>query len=231
MSKEAMKLALEALGQLWLFSDEAAAIANPAITALREALVEQPAKQDIPDLIAGALGVSRGTAYDMMREALQEVQQEPVSFALRHKNGLEFNSNYPMVKTLEEAEDLKRRHFGEVKIAALYTTPPAAPVQPVAWGVHDQIALNKAIANHSIPAAPVQEHAEQLAKLGWQYFECPACGSEGAQAFPKPAAQRQWTDIDIDELSVLAGFDPSHKVELGLVRSVVRTIIRKGNAK
>jgi hypothetical protein len=39
-------------------------------------------------------------------------------------------------------------------------------------------------------------------------------------------AQRQWTDIDIDHLSVLAGFDPSHKVELGLVRSVVRTILR-----
>jgi hypothetical protein len=33
---------------------------------------EQPAQQDIPDLIAGALGVSRGTAYDMMREALAE---------------------------------------------------------------------------------------------------------------------------------------------------------------
>lgn len=29
-------------------------------------------------------------------------------------------------------------------------------------------------------------HAEQLARLGWQYFECPACGSEGARAFPQP---------------------------------------------
>jgi hypothetical protein len=40
----------------------------------------QPAHtQDIPDLIAGALGVSRGTAYDMMREALKEASpvQEP----------------------------------------------------------------------------------------------------------------------------------------------------------
>lgn len=37
-----VKLALEALGQLWLFSDEAAVIANPAITALRKALAEQP---------------------------------------------------------------------------------------------------------------------------------------------------------------------------------------------
>ena len=44
-----------------------------------------------------------------------------------------------------------------------------------------------------------------------------------------PAAQRQWTNIDIDKLSVLAGFDPSQKVELGLVRSVVKTILRKEN--
>jgi hypothetical protein len=42
-----------------------------------------------------------------------------------------------------------------------------------------------------------------------------------------PPEKRQWTDIDIDRLSVLAGFDPAHKVELGLVRSVVRTILRK----
>lgn len=48
MSKEAMKLAMEALGQLWLFSDEAAVIANPAITALRKALAEQPAQQQEP---------------------------------------------------------------------------------------------------------------------------------------------------------------------------------------
>lgn len=45
---------------------------DKAITALREALAEQPAKQDIPDLIAGTLGVSRGTAYDLMREALAQ---------------------------------------------------------------------------------------------------------------------------------------------------------------
>lgn len=32
----------------------------------------QPPLQDIPDLIAGAFGVSRGTAYDLMRDALKE---------------------------------------------------------------------------------------------------------------------------------------------------------------
>jgi len=34
--------------------------------------------------------------------------------------------------------------------------------------------------------AQTQEHAEKLALKGWQYFECPACGSEGARAFPQP---------------------------------------------
>jgi len=71
MSKEAMKLALVALDVVKLHYTQNRHV-NEAITALREALVEQPAKQDIPDLIAGALGVSRGTAYDLMREALAQ---------------------------------------------------------------------------------------------------------------------------------------------------------------
>lgn len=47
-----------------------------------------------------------------------------------------------------------------------------APVQePVAWGVHDQIALNKAIANHSIPAAPYV--APQLVQepVAWMHVQ------------------------------------------------------------
>ena len=35
-----------------------------------------------------------------------------------------------------------------------------------------------------------QEHPEQMARLGWQYVECPACGSEGARAFPKPEQEQ-----------------------------------------
>jgi len=30
----------------------------------------------------------------------------------------------------------------------------------------------------------------RMARLGWQCFECPACGSEGARAFPKPEKQQ-----------------------------------------
>ena len=60
-----------------------------------------------------------------------------------------------------------------------------------------------------------QEHPEQMARLDWQYVECPACGSEGARAFPKPEEQQScdkqepvaWVchgaldkhDIDFDE--------------------------------
>jgi len=57
------------------------------------------------------------------------------------------------------------------------TTPLAKDRQEVLRAI---IAIREALAQ------PEQEHAEQMAKLGWQYFECPACGSEGAKAFPKP---------------------------------------------
>ena len=40
-----------------------------------------------------------------------------------------------------------------------------------------------------VAPSPSQQHAEDIAKLGWQYFECPACGSEGARAFPKQEAK------------------------------------------
>lgn len=39
------------------------------------------------------------------------------------------------------------------------------------------------------------EHPEQMARLGWQYVECPACGSEGARAFPRPEQEPvAWMD-------------------------------------
>jgi hypothetical protein len=66
--------------RLWDSSHEAYVdTAIPAAESLRQAIeqAEQPAQHDIPDLIAGALGVSRGTAYDLMREALAE-QGQPV---------------------------------------------------------------------------------------------------------------------------------------------------------
>jgi hypothetical protein len=57
----------------WFTADE--------FVEMAERRTKEWAKQaDIPDLIAGALGVSRGTAYDLMRDALKEAApvQEPV---------------------------------------------------------------------------------------------------------------------------------------------------------
>ena len=74
--------------------------------------------QDIPDLIAGALGVSRGTAYDMMREALAEQpapvaklhEQEPVAKVCHDLDGhIGWNPN------LRQLPD---------EGTALYTSPP-----------------------------------------------------------------------------------------------------------
>lgn len=36
----------------------------------------------------------------------------------------------------------------------------------------------------AVEQAEKKDHAERLAEKNWQYFECPACGSEGARAFP-----------------------------------------------
>lgn len=98
---EALDKALEALGQLWLLSDEAAVIANPAITAIKQALA-QPAQQQKPVAAygycpeCGAKGVMRerrpngndkcanGHVYPSNKAAppaQPAQQQEPVAFS------------------------------------------------------------------------------------------------------------------------------------------------------
>jgi hypothetical protein len=53
--------------------------------------------------------------------------QKPDAFALRtKKHGLEFNSGYGMVKTLEQAQEMQRRHMGNLEIVELRAIPPAA---------------------------------------------------------------------------------------------------------
>jgi len=54
-------------------------------------------------------------------------------------------------------------------------------------------------------------HAEELAKLGWQYFECPACGSEGARAFSKSEQKPvAWMVYTQDGQSVYVTDNPTH---------------------
>jgi len=66
--------------------------------------------------------------------------QKPDAFALRtKKHGLEFNSGYGMVKTLEQAQEMQRRHMGNLEIVELRATPPAAAQQ-------EPVALREALA-------------------------------------------------------------------------------------
>ncbi len=246
MTKEALKLALEALEYIYEGANNqgphtgiswrcVAVKAEPAITALREALVEQPAqgcnycnhalysgtkckncgrvteqaaikrdltperpaKQDIPDLIAGTLGVSRGTAYDLMREALaqerssdeQPAQQEPVAWCVLE----------PWLSGKFEAQDC----FSDVALDAnvgwvpLYTTPPAA--QP----------------------APVQESEKRECMNCAAFGECNPNNDAGRCGYEPPAAQRQWvglTDEDIEQ-------------EFGFIDELLRDCVHRTEAK
>lgn len=71
---------------------------------------------DIPDLIAGTLGVSRATAYDLMRAALAEAQpqQEPAAGLLV---GQDSDGRYVSIAAKAHADTLP---LGEYK---LYTSP------------------------------------------------------------------------------------------------------------
>lgn len=154
-SIDALKLALEALELCMSRPNYGAPWTEKAITAIRETLAEQLAQeepvsdtelinrgchyqteltkpaqqQDIPDLIAGALGVSRGTAYDLMREALAEQpaqQQEPVAgFELLR----EARDNCK-ASIVEEGISASRKEYRidlEARLtAAMNTSPPAS---------------------------------------------------------------------------------------------------------
>jgi hypothetical protein len=111
---------------------------------------------DIADIIAGELKVSRGTAYDMMREALKEASPvEPVAWVTG------FYAGRCVIQTINPAAILP------VGIA-LYTAPQPVPVKtyhdgkpwPVApkpwvgltdeemedlWAIHSGLPLYRAI--------------------------------------------------------------------------------------
>ena len=81
MSKEAMELALEALEHTPTLSPAVEELCDAAITALREALAEQPAQQEMPD------DWFKGMPEEYRREAWrikeQPEQREPVAFPTR----------------------------------------------------------------------------------------------------------------------------------------------------
>ena len=72
-------------------------------------------------------------------------------------------------------------------------------VESNSFGGSDTLELISALREAS--AQP--KHPEQMARLGWQYFECPACGSEGARAFPKPAQEPvAWMHTQLSDVAI-----------------------------
>ena len=169
MSKEAIKLALEALEQLDGIDTETECVTidvGDVITALREALAEQPAQQEpvvrwdsdgwgdllvdgLPDgtllytspsnqpgYQAMAMAVTRLQKRCSELEGKQPAQQEPVAWALSHSRGIEFNGKYPMQSSRDEANRMAQQHLGTVTVTPLYTSPPAQQ-EPVAWMTKD----------------------------------------------------------------------------------------------
>jgi hypothetical protein len=150
--RDLMQQALDALEELnetnsywWQEVDEATlAQMEAAIVALNERLAhcdrcgkrlggEGDIHTCTPDPI--------GDAQDrLIAEMAAQPEQEPDAFALRtKKHGLEFNSGYGMVKTLEQAQEMQRRHMGNLEIVELRATPPAAAQQ-------EPVALREALA-------------------------------------------------------------------------------------
>ena len=139
--------------------------------------------------------------------------------ALRVARMLEMRETYGADASLDldAMDELRRLH--EVNVELLAALELALP--QIDCGTHSgdrawdavKAALDKATGeteDHFADAGkPMQpEHPEQMARLGWQYVECPACGSEGARAFPKPEEEPvAWVcygalykhDIDFDE--------------------------------
>jgi hypothetical protein len=78
---------------------------------------------DIADIIAGELKVSRGTAYDMMREALREASpvQEPVAWGI-------IASNTGRICQVELDADEVEGHNPK-HIVPLYAAPQPVPVK------------------------------------------------------------------------------------------------------
>ena len=112
-----------------------------------KALAEQPAQQDIPDLIAGALGVSRGTAYDMMREALAE-QSAQQTCNCRWEGEVQVQQC-----TLHEAHiDAIHEWAGRAKAAEAKLAEQPARQEPVA-GISVKDALPKAVRGASYNAS------------------------------------------------------------------------------
>ena len=154
---EAMKLALEALEVLgWQPTEEAMDYRDNAVTALREALAEQPAPVQ-PAEWADAHGNYQGRGVISNAVMPTPVQQEPVAYAVKTVGGKKWHSIHAVKKSSDKWLEyrVKEQAKGETyEQFALYTSPPAQrtwvgmkadELRVILGGDHTQISLALAI--------------------------------------------------------------------------------------
>ena len=153
-----------------------------AIEAAREHLrkPEQPTQQDIPDLIAGALGVSRGTAYDMMREALAE------RYAGHNPLGGPAKVFDAMAAAIRAGDS-----YGSVLRQYGFLEAKPAQQEPVAWNVIDPLGKVVATETNAVRGwaridgyKPTVEGLLGFHEKGWRVV--PTAPQPPAQQEPKP---------------------------------------------
>jgi hypothetical protein len=87
---------------------------------------------DIADIIAGELKVSRGTAYDMMREALEEAQPAPVQegrdWSLLEATQESLREHMAEIKRLKAAQPVPVKTYSDGKPWPVAPAPDPAPI-------------------------------------------------------------------------------------------------------
>ena len=184
MSREVMQQALEALE-------------NSVDLVINEARDAEKMYANVPTKIARVRGiadlvVAHVAVITAIKEALAQPEQEPViDYKAAYYSLLEKYDRDVLAEqwtpddTAHRPGGLAQPEQDQTEIAFEAWWQAHGQYCRAGGGDYEKTFAYRAwMASLAIPEKP--EHPKQMARLGWQYVECPACGSEGARAFPKP---------------------------------------------
>jgi hypothetical protein len=149
---------------------------------------------DIPDIIAGTLGVSRGTAYDMMRETLAE------QYTDRNPLGGPAKVFDAMANAIRAGDDYHSvlRQYGFSEIA-----------EPMQWvdllNQAEEIVRNKSLWKKYIDGTPLaNDIAVWMASFAQEHTATPTPVTTLFGSLPVyDTPQRQWVGLTDEEMQVI----------------------------